>query len=79
MCCQIKAFSEKRIQIKTGSLSVLHLYVSLRANLKFLSMRNSDMVMVQKNFRILKLAQITRSSIEHLSKNSVSNKFPKKL
>ena len=75
MCCQIKAFSEKRIQIKTGSLSVLHLYVSLRANLNFWSMRNSDMVMVQKHFQNFK----TRSSIEHLGKNSVGNKFPKKL
>ena len=54
MCCQIKAFSEKRIQIKTGSLSVLYLYVSLRANLNFSSMRNSDMVMVQKNFQNFK-------------------------
>ena len=54
MCCQIKAFSEKRIQIKTGSLSVLHLYVSLRANLNFSSMRNSDMVMVQKKFQNFK-------------------------
>ena len=35
MCCQINAFSEKRIRIKTGSLSVLHLCVSLRANLNF--------------------------------------------
>ena len=66
MCCQIKAFSEKRIRIKTGSLSVLHLCVSLRANLNFLSICNLDMVMVQKSFRMLKLAQINWSFIEHV-------------
>ena len=84
-CCQIKAFSEKRIQIKTGSLSVLHLCVSLRANLNFFEcVQFRHGYGSKKSFRILKLAQITWSFIEHVrhpfkNKNSVGSNFQKKL
>ena len=43
-----------------------YLCVSLGGSLNFFSMSNSDMVMVQKIFRILKLAQITWSFIERV-------------
>ena len=66
-------------------VSVLHLCVSLRANLNFFEcVQFRHGYGSKKSFRILKLAQITWSFIEHVrhpfkNKNSVGSNFQKKL
>ena len=46
-----------------------HLCVSLKRDLNFSIMRNLHMVVVQKIFRFLKLAQITSSFIGHVGQS----------